>query len=593
MLGDTAAKPKNSFIGIRRKRKTVVFAEPTYVDYSDFDYSTDEEDIDELFGSQGPAQHKQQQDDQGQQQDSQEDIDAQEIEETAKVEPLHTSKETSDSVNGANGHKDDEISKENVALNSQHLVKADDAGEVSPDDLADEKPDGPSRSRNGTVRNTDSFFRDSSETKKITLTPNLLRDDDSQSPPSDSANREAKQRTSLDKMEKELVSDKEKRKSRDKKPSAIRNFFSRKDKKRASEDDDESFGKRSMDIISEPRESEDKIDEPTSPDKSAGNQRKLQKPQPRIEPSIGRKGAVGQTQRSTVELSSYLNETRINDMSSVPPASMRIVDPHTQETREIPSNQQSQQQQQQQQTRDAVQDRSEPSAANAAKSALSKIVPRMNPGAATEVKPQKTIKAKTRMELEVSDESDMERENALGLQSSGPVSEDSHSEVLSSNPDPVGIVARATTSTPQQQVTQSPREHQGGGDASLQTSPSTASNPPALVADTSSAEGRSPEASPSPEPSQSKDGSTTSRSKEAQWDDDKLRAFFDDSEHIRDLLAVVYDKSDLGPVGMDHPIAGGLFREQNAKLAEITTVSTPSSTHINAQIRANYYTAIR
>ena len=35
-----------------------------------------------------------------------------------------------------------------------------------------------SRSRNGTVRNTDSFFKDDTvETKKISLTPNLLRDE--------------------------------------------------------------------------------------------------------------------------------------------------------------------------------------------------------------------------------------------------------------------------------------------------------------------------------------------------------------------------------------------------------------------------------
>jgi hypothetical protein len=34
------------------------------------------------------------------------------------------------------------------------------------------------RSRNGVVRNTDSFFKDDTvETKKISLTPNLLRDD--------------------------------------------------------------------------------------------------------------------------------------------------------------------------------------------------------------------------------------------------------------------------------------------------------------------------------------------------------------------------------------------------------------------------------
>ena len=35
-----------------------------------------------------------------------------------------------------------------------------------------------SRSRNGILRNTDSFFKDDTvETKKISLTPNLLRDD--------------------------------------------------------------------------------------------------------------------------------------------------------------------------------------------------------------------------------------------------------------------------------------------------------------------------------------------------------------------------------------------------------------------------------
>ena len=40
-----------------------------------------------------------------------------------------------------------------------------------------------SRSRKGTVRNTDSFFKDESvETRKINLTPSLLRDD-SNAPP--------------------------------------------------------------------------------------------------------------------------------------------------------------------------------------------------------------------------------------------------------------------------------------------------------------------------------------------------------------------------------------------------------------------------
>ena len=38
------------------------------------------------------------------------------------------------------------------------------------------------KSRRGTLRNTDSFFKDDSvETRKITLTPNILRDDSSNS----------------------------------------------------------------------------------------------------------------------------------------------------------------------------------------------------------------------------------------------------------------------------------------------------------------------------------------------------------------------------------------------------------------------------
>jgi hypothetical protein len=70
-----------------------------------------------------------------------------------------------------------------------------------------------------------------------------------------------------------------------------------------------------------------------------------------------------------------------------------------------------------------------------------------------------------------------------------------------------------------------------------------------------------------------KDSSSTKSAKEPGWDDEKLRAFFDDGEHVRDLLMVVYDKTDVEPVGKDHPVVSGMFREQNAKLAEITTVS--------------------
>jgi len=90
----------------------------------------------------------------------------------------------------------------------------------------------------------------------------------------------------------------------------------------------------------------------------------------------------------------------------------------------------------------------------------------------------------------------------------------------------------------------------------------------------------SPVSTPSPELIEHEDAAdapahktstTPSTTRSESWDDASLRAFFDSGSDIRDLLVVVYDKNNVDDVGLDHPIAGSLFREQNAKLAEITT----------------------
>ncbi|KID62297.1 SH3 domain containing protein, partial [Metarhizium hybridum] len=547
MLGDQAQSKKSSFKSMRRRRKTVTFADPTYVDYSDFDYSTDDEDIEELFGSQTNTQHQKEQ-----QQDKQNGAEDAITDETAKVEPLKTRPSN----------------EEKVATESVKDVRTDDDDIRSSEESIDEKPEGPSRSRNGTVRNTDSFFKDESvETKKITLTPNLLRDDNTPRQSSDSTTKDARSGSSLDKMDRELVSDKEKKKmkdkdkkDKDKKPGGLRGFFSRKDKKKTSEDDDESFGKRSMDTMSESRDSEDRsLEEPLSPDRAASQRQpsKLQKSAPSNK-------AAGVVQKS-VELSSYLAEGRTNDVSSVPPASMRLVDPDTNEAQDEPVNQT--------QTRDASRERSASSAGQKEeKSVMSKLVPSRSAG---DPKPQKTVKAKMRMELDTSDSSELEEAHTVRPNAaSGALAEPEHrnqtdqptrSRVDNSQTPTTAGAARAQQSPIDQTL-----ERNGS------SSPANASNPPALMVDTSSPEGDSPEASPSPEPEETVDdvareSSSASSGKEGAWDDTKLRAFFDESDHIRDLLAVVYDKTNVEPAGIDHPVVGGLFREQNAKLAEITT----------------------
>lgn len=574
MLGDQADKTKQSgFIGIRKRRKNVSFAPPTFVDYSDFDYSTDEEDIDELFGPNAAA---------GQQKASQQKDDKTEsstavdsADETAKVEPLKPR------VN-----KDVKMIEPTV-----ETVEEEDETRDS-EDL--DRSEGPSRSRNGTVRNTDSFFKDDSvETKKITLTPNLLRDDNTPRDSSDSFTKDLKGRTSLDKMDKELMSDKEKKKNKDKKekdkkPSAIRSFFSRKDRKKTGDpDDDDSLGKRSIDTTtdSQGRDSEDpSIEEQASPERQAAplrNPSKLQK-QPRAEPPV-RKGSTGSGQPSTtMELASYLAESRTNDVSNVPPASMRIVDPETQETQEIPSNQR---------TGGILHERSASvTAQREEKSMLSKVLPR-SASAAASSRPQKTVKAKTRMDLEdlasedeEEDEEDDDDEPLSPRQESNSAHEpeaDERKKEKALRPQLPGAFPDSfqSTSTVSSDRTVRPNDAQQErlSESPVHVSPVNVTNPPPLEVDTSSQEGRSSEEVSSPELVQGretpKDSSSVGSGKEATWDDEKLRTFFDQSEHVRDLLVVVYDKSDVIPAGKEHPVVGGLFREQNAKLAEITTVS--------------------
>ncbi|UNI17243.1 protein phosphatase regulator, variant 3 [Purpureocillium takamizusanense] len=557
MLGDQAQKQKNSFKSIRRRRKTVTFADPTYVDYSDFDYSTDEEDIEELFGPHptAAAQQKERQK-QDQQQSSQHVSTEDEVEESARVEPLKTRATKEDTT--ADPVKE-EPGSQNETRDSDEVV---------------EKLEGPSRSRNGTVRNTDSFFKDETvETKKITLTPNLLRDDNTPRESSESATRDGKSRSSLDKLDKELVSDKDRKKAgkdkdkkdKDKKPSAIRSFFSRKDKKKTSEEDDESFGKRSMDIISESRDSDDRTAEELVSDKSAAVQKasgKLQKAAPTAKPPSSNTGP------KSVELSSYLAEGRTNDVSNVPPTSMRIVDPESQTTQETTTGNQ-------QGGGEVTRERS---SSNAAQQVMAKILPTRTASTTSDAKPQKTVKAKTRMELEASDSSEVEDAPTERSQPGAPDSAQRDEKQIRDKPTRPQLPGAypdsyQTTSTLASDSTVTPQQAQQTFSDEPYTSPSNSSAPPALVVDTSSPEAGSPEASPSPAQSHPSNGNQKdgSGNREPTWDDNKLRAFFDETDHIRDLLAVVYDKSDVEPVSSDHPAIGGLFREQNAKLAEITT----------------------
>lgn len=111
--------------------------------------------------------------------------------------------------------------------------------------------------------------------------------------------------------------------------------------------------------------------------------------------------------------------------------------------------------------------------------------------------------------------------------------------------------------------------------------PPASQPPPALIVDTSSPEEPSISSASSPElietneaePDQETPASTTQAPSVTPptWSNANLRTYLEDDSEIRDLLVVVHDKTGVLPAGPDHPITGGLFKEENRKLGELST----------------------
>ncbi|KAH6636444.1 hypothetical protein F5144DRAFT_485483 [Chaetomium tenue] len=546
MLGDQQDKARNPIRSAmkRRKTKNVQFAAPTYVDYSDIDYSTDEEDAD------GELAQKQQ--GQQSQQSQQSTGDGEMQDETAKVEPLKPksqSKQTKADSKRQEANGDAEASSANKTVS--RVVE----------EAAEAKADGPKKSSDGTVR--DSFFKDDTvETKKITLTPNLLRDDNA--PRTSSESRDVKPRPSLDKLDKDSIFSKDdkkkkKEKEKDKKAGGLRGFFSRKDKKAKGDDDDDSFGKRSMDADAPEKDMDE--DEPQPSPEKTGPQRnpsKLQK-HPRGDPSPTRR-SNSVRENNGADAKPYLSEGRINNVANVPPASMRLV-----ESSPKASPQGS--------PRDQRPDRD----ASPVKSSLSKT-------ARPEPRPTKSAIAKPRAELDDS-ETDEEiapeptRQAPIPVETTRQEPRAAQDNIVETGQRALAAVQPTPVAAPVVKIPAQTADQLS--DSPVQVSPIAGGHPPPLMVDNASQEEDrvSPMSTPSPELIEHEDAdmsghktsTTPSTTRSESWDDAGLRAFFDSGSDVRDLLLVVYDKNTVDDIGPDHHVAASLFREQNAKLAEITT----------------------
>src|SRR5271156_5558555 len=254
MLGDNPEKSKNPLKKAMRRRnaKTVQFAAPQYFEPSDFDYSDEEDEGQERQLEQGDSSL------QGQEQEQ--DAKQGNGTETAAVAPLKIDTQQSGPVtNGIHRTQSNEsMNSEKTASPEKPLPSEATTTNEAQDDLN-------LRPRNRIARNTDSFYKDDSvETKKISLTPRLLRGDSDANAPSEQS--EGREKASLETFDRIVGADNEKPKEDKKKKEKkgmLSGLFKRKDKKakpgESEVDDTEKISEDSNRVSPQSRESQESL----------------------------------------------------------------------------------------------------------------------------------------------------------------------------------------------------------------------------------------------------------------------------------------------------------------------------------------------
>lgn len=215
MLGDTPQQSKNPLIKAMRRRnaKMVQFTAPTYFEPPENEWSDEEGAEDD--GDITTAERQ--------------NVTAQGDERPEAV--VSESEALEESQSAAQAQRlSDQI--EPVEATTQEPVLATDPEKSSEESLE-------RRTRNGTIRNTDSFFKDDTvEPRKISLTPNLLRDASNGNQHADSKDSSAASAPdmtfdTLDRSNSTASNSSKDGKSskKDKKPGMLSGLFKRKDKK--------------------------------------------------------------------------------------------------------------------------------------------------------------------------------------------------------------------------------------------------------------------------------------------------------------------------------------------------------------------------
>jgi hypothetical protein len=519
MLGDNPEKSKNPLKKAMRRRnaKTVQFAPPTYYEPSDYEYSDEE---DEPEGD--DARAEQAEVDTGD--DNDPDDNKQDVAVTNIAEPQDT--------------RGEPVATSNIrpVVSTESLKNDLTTNQVKSQQVVAESRDSEdsvSRSRKGNVRNTDSFFKDdTAETKKISLTPRLLRGD-SDGPAS--ADAEVRQRPSLETFDKMVgVDDKSKdkdRKEKKEKKGMLSGLFKRKkgappeETEKGPDDARQSPGsKDSSESLSRPETGPERkpsklqktppvMSPKSSPTEPRGPQQALA-PAPPAPTGPAPQPPVNRAENATLQPDAQLQPAQVNRFPSL--TEKRSIFTSTQPKPTLIAVQQ------------------EPDV----------------------TKPVYSQRAKERFAIDESDsELEEEKPKAEGLldirgPSSNPQSV-AHDKYGVHQPPPVEPAASHT-----------PAEH------TLQTQPAPTQSSSPLLQDVQAPESDGTVSTSKPSPSTATHTPSTSRSTPT-WSDASLRTYMENSQDIKDLLIIVHDKSNVTPVGPDHPLMHDLFSNERTKLAEM------------------------
>jgi hypothetical protein len=622
MLGDTAGDSKNPLKKAmkRRKAKTVQFTAPTYVEASDYDYSSDEEDglmPEPLYGN-------------GSEQDQHDDTKSTEDKSSTGTDIATTVVETAraDTPDLASPAKDirapaeEPLSSPTLVDKTGNLDKLPSTPKCRTDVSIEAAP--LKSSRKGTPRNADSFLRDDgAEPLKISLTPNLLRDNSNGSRSLESAG------SSMEGLEKTASPpDKQKddKKKKEKKPGMLSGLFKskKKDKRnKNSVDEDSDIEKLSTELARQSTSSDSNKNSPversaqfsTAEPKSRG---KLQKPQvgggpvAPIAPLVITPAAAPAPAPAPAPVAAPAPLKVVPVVSA--PQRQRDEQPQTAFVAELEGS-----------TVEAPTQRNVESQQRTTSETLlgshtlSSITNKIRHSDSQDsIKPKKAKKAKARVQLddfdEITDEEDHKENEVKELEDgsnnafmhgtemvhipinlgddSSPDDHDTNETRREDDSDPISSPSMISTPEASLDGLRESEKHtrtvsdvtdddqtplaskRQSAVVSRATTPQQppvnaparrAPSPPQRASSTTPSNGSSARLSPSPASTRSPASTAGTLNT---WSDASLRAWLDGAENdVRDMLVIIHDKSSVVPVTRDHPLMANLFTNESRRLA--------------------------